>query len=627
VSSAGLAAAARPRLARGVLAAVVAAVSFALLAAGIRVAPAGDAPPFDPDEAAKISDAYYYHLLVDRRALDDPAWSEGFYARTTPTVGKLLFGAALAAAGERVEDLALQHGFDALWRDPAELRRHVPDAWLRTARLAAALCGALAAAALALVASGLGGLVAGVAAACLLLGHAGFARVSGQALTDAPLLFWLAAAPLVFAPALRALARPGGGPRGPRAVLALGLSAVLAPAGLVALAAGTKPNGALAAVAYALALAGAAFAGGRRGLARRLAGAAAVASLAAAAALALFVAANPYLYAEPLAKLVAGAAVWRDWMLKQQIDPGGALYGAGQQLALAVHLTLRSGELPLVRAFGDPGRWLGIGLFAAGVATLTARMTSAARRRDPAALVVAAWAATLVLGVALSLPIVRGKYLLPAYLPVCVVQALGAAALLRLPGRARAARDGERSAAGPGRTATPVAVGLGAALLLAPGSPLVDASLLHPILVPDAFRGARLAGYREGVAAHPDSPVRRYHLAIAYGVRGRFAEGASELEAALAGLAADGGDTSARVLRADALFGLAQYRAALGDREAAARALAEHLAELEGLRDAMRSHDPFVRAEFDVSIALRRDALQGHGEAAAAQRAGGARSP
>jgi hypothetical protein len=92
-------------------------------------------------------------------------------------------------------------------------------------------------------------------------------------------------------------------------------------------------------------------------------------------------------------------------------------------------------------------------------------------------------------------------------------------------------------------------------------------------------------------------------------MRGRYAEGASELEAALAGLPADGGDTSARVLRADALFGLARYRAALGEREAAARALAEHLAELEGLRDAMRSRDPFVRAEFDVSIALRRNAV------------------
>jgi hypothetical protein len=607
VSSAGLAAAVRPRLARGALAAAAAAASFALLAAGIRVAPAGDAPAFDPDEAAGISGAYYFHLLVDRRPLDDPAWSEGFYARTTPTIGKLLFGAALAAAGERVEDLALQRRFDALWRDPGELRRYVPDAWLRAARLAAALCGALAAAALALVAAGLGGLAAGVAAACLLLGHAGFARVSTQALGDAPLLFWLAAAPLVFAAALRALARAESGPRGPRAVLALGLSALLAPAGLVALAAGTRPDGALAAVAYALALAAAALAGGPRGLVRRLARAAAVGSLAAAAALALFVAANPHLHAQPLAKLAAGAAVWRDWMVKQQIDPGGALHGAGQRLALAVHLTLRSGELPLVRAFGDAGRWLGIGLFAAGVATLTARVTSIARRRDPAALVVAAWVATLVLGVALSLPIARARYLLPAYLPVCVVQALGAAALLRLPGRARATRD--RAAASPGRTATPVAVGLGAALLLAPGSPLVDASLLHPILVPDAFRGAGLDGYREGVAAHPDSALRRYHLAVAHGMRGRYAEGASELEAALAGLPADGGDTSARVLRADALFGLARYRAALGEREAAARALAEHLAELEGLRDAMRSRDPFVRAEFDVSIALRRNAV------------------
>jgi len=108
-----------------------------------------------------------------------------------------------------------------------------------------------------------------------------------------------------------------------------------------------------------------------------------------------------------------------------------------------------------------------------------------------------------------------------------------------------------------------------------------------------------------GGLAHPDSALRRYHLAVALGQRRRYAEGARELEAALARLPEDPGPTGAQVLRADLLLGLALFREALGDEPAAARARAAHLAALARLRDAMRSHDPFVRSEFDLVIELR----------------------
>src|SRR5262245_47634380 len=592
------------RTARWVLAAAAFAVSFALLASGIRVSGDADLPPFDPDEAAKLSDAYFYHLLLVQGGTRDPAWSAEFYSRTTPTVGKLVFGAVLASAGEDVGDLSLQRSFDALWRDPAALRARVPNAWLLIGRLASAFCGALACAALALAAAGLGGVAAGAAACALLLGHATFAQVSRLALTDALLLLWLAAAPLVFSPALRALSDAWNGPMDARRALLLGSLSVLAPALLVALAAGTKQSGALAGIAYGAALlAFAASSPPRAGVLRRIAEALAVGGLTAGLALVLFVASNPYLHEQPLAKLVEGIAVWRDWMVKQQLDPGGALYGTGQKVALAVHMTLRSRELPLVRALGSAGIWVGLALFGSGIAALANRIVS--RRADPAALIVAAWALALAVGIALWVPVVRSKHLLPAYLPVCLLQGLGAAAWLRLPARARFPGSA-RSAVASGRGATAVAVGLGAALLLAPGSPLVDASLLHPILVPDSFRGARLAGYRSGVEARPDSAVRRYHLAIAEGLRGRSADGGRELEPALAGRQADGGGTSAQVLRADLLLGLALFREANGEGDAAAQARADHLALLEHLRDGMRSRDPFVRAEFDLVIERRR---------------------
>jgi hypothetical protein len=138
---------------------------------------------------------------------------------------------------------------------------------------------------------------------------------------------------------------------------------------------------------------------------------------------------------------------------------------------------------------------------------------------------------------------------------------------------------------------------------LAPGSPLVDPALLHPLLVPDAFPRRALAGYRWAVAARPDSAVRRYHLGIALGRRRRHAEGAREFAAALERVPPPPCDASCEVLRADLLQGLARYREASGEAEAAAAAWAGYRAAVERLRGAMRSSDPFVRASFDLVLA------------------------
>jgi len=611
------------------LAALVFALALGALEAPIAVSPAGDAPPFNPDEAAKLADARFFSL-AGRGAWRDPAWSEHFYARTNPAAGKLVFGAALALAGER-PDGGLQGRFDALWRAPAELRREVPDAALRAGRRASACFGALACAALALVAASLGGLGAGLAAALLLLGHAVFATVSRRALTDSLLLLWIALAPLVFAAALRALrgAWSGAPGRRPGALL---LRAVLAPALVVALAAGTKPNGALLGVAYALALAAAALlpAAGA-GAARRLAAAAGVAAAASTLAFGLFVASNPYLWDAPWARLVEGGLAWRDWMVKQQLDPGGALHAAPEKVAFVAHAVLRSGDLALVRAFGAAGRWLGLALLGLGVAALALQIAGAARVAAPAlqiaraargaapaeaAVSVAAWAGVLAVGIASWIPIVRMQYALPVVLPACALQALGLAAAARAAaGALRGARRGAPPAGeaetlhaggqAPStvrRSAAAAAVALAVVALLSPASPLADASLLHPLLVPDSFAKERLAGYRQGVAAHPDSALRRYHLAVAYAARGRFPEAARELEDAIARLPAGAPDAPSPVLRAELLLGLARVEAAAGDAPAAARAFAAWRSAVAQLRDAMLSADPFVRSEFDLLL-------------------------
>jgi hypothetical protein len=615
------------------LAALVFAVALASLSR-IRVSAQGDEPAFYPDEASKLADARYAFLLLEPGGARDPAWSERFYARTNPPLGGYATGLALALAGQRVGDLALQDSFDALWRDPAALRRQVPDAWLAAGRRESALFGALACAALALAAASAGGVAAGAVSALLLLGHAGFDRFARLALSDSLLLFALALALLAFTAALRALAPSAGGagatgsrtPKtlGPRAAFAA--RTVLIPGACVAFAAAVKPNGALLGFAWALTLLASALLAARPpGPGPRLARALGLGAGAALVAFALFVALDPYLHRAPLAKLAESAAVWRDWMLKQQLDPGGALYAPLQRVALLAHATLRAKDLLLVRALGEAGRWLGLALFAVGIGSLA----GCATRRSPAgegapaapALAALAWSLALLFGIGAWLPIVRPAYLLPPVLAACLVQGVGAAEVARMiRGALRrgrwARRAGSDSAAresadlprawSPSRRAAAVALAAAIALGLAPVSPLVDASLLHPILVPDAMARPRLAGYERAALAHPESAVRRYHFAIALGLRGRYAEGAREFEAALALLPAHPPDAGAQVLRADLLLDLALFREALGEADAAARARARHLEALARLRDGMRTRDPFVLAEFDLMVESRR---------------------
>jgi 4-amino-4-deoxy-L-arabinose transferase-like glycosyltransferase len=594
-------------LARAALALGVFLAALACLCSRIEVSAERDSPPFYPDEASKLADARYGFLLFEPGGTRDPAWHERFYARTNPPLGRYAFGAAFALAGERIDDLSLEDRFNLGWREPDELRRHVPDTWLRIGRRTSAFFAALACAALALLAASVAGLAAGAASALLLLGNAQFDLFARLALTDSLLLFLLCFAALAFVPGLRAVAEAGSGrPRGSRA--SIGVRAAVVPGVCIALATGTKPNGALLGPAWALALLGVAVgSGSRRSLAKRLVGASVLGAATALVAFAIFVAANPYLYERPLAKLAESTLVWRDWMVKQQLDPGGAIYEPAQRLAQLVHSTLRARETPLVRAFGGAGRWLGLALFAIGVGGLARRAWAGARGAPEAsglpALAAVGWAISLLVGLVLWLPLARSPYVFPAYLAVCLAQGVAAADLARGLGHAIGALRGARRPVVPGPDAAPAALAIAVAVALAPGSPLVDPSLLHPLLVPDAFPRKALGGYRRAVEARPDSPIRRYHLGVALGRFHRHAEGAREFAVALQHLPPPPSDAATEVLRADLLQGLARYREASGALDAAAAAWDEYRVVVEGLRAAMRSTDPFVRASFDLVLA------------------------
>src|SRR5439155_1765407 len=158
---------------------------------GFRVVPGGERPPFEIDEAHKLSESYYYHLFFEQGAWRHADWQADFYARTNPPVAKYVFGAALAAAGLHVHDRRLQDDFAALWRTPDALRRKVPDAMLRVTRGVSVTYGALVCALLFWIGQRMAGLLAGILAASLLLANPSFLQTARGGLTDTILLFHL----------------------------------------------------------------------------------------------------------------------------------------------------------------------------------------------------------------------------------------------------------------------------------------------------------------------------------------------------------------------------------------------------------------------------------------------------
>src|SRR5438093_7939995 len=226
---------------------VVFVCALVYLAGGIRVRPGGDRPPFASDEAHKLSESYYYHLFFEEGAWRHPDWQADFYARTNLPVAKYVFGAALAAAGWHVRDHRLQEDFGALWRTRDGLRRKVPDPVLRVARGVSAAYGALVCALLFWIGQRAGGPLAGLLAALLLLTNPNFLAAARRGLTDTILLFHLTLIVPASLWSVRTLRERSGWGR-------LLATTALVPGLVVALATGSKMNGALTAPVYAASL-------------------------------------------------------------------------------------------------------------------------------------------------------------------------------------------------------------------------------------------------------------------------------------------------------------------------------------------------------------------------------------
>jgi len=592
------------------IAVAVFAGALVYLSAGSQVGAGRDVPAFDIDEAHKLAESYYYHLAFEQLDRSAPAWSEDFYARTNPPVAKYVFGLTLALAGHHVHDQSLQRDFDSLWGDPGRLRARVPDPMLRVTRATSLFFAALVCALLALIAGRVGGAVAAVLAPCWLLGNATFEFVARLGLTDSIMLFHLLLIVPVSWGALRAIDRfDRAAGSDPARWARLAVRTVVLPGAVIALAAGSKLNGAFAAPVYALTLlCGGWMGGGERRLSERLGNATLLIAATAVVSVACFVSINPSFHAQPLERALALPGVVENWMIKQQLSPGGGLFGLREKAATAGWVTLFSPYLALSRLGGSLGSLVGVLACGAGVVALSRSCLSRPRAEDPAAgerrrasVAVACWIVLVTVLVTVWAPLARVRYFLPPAVGVGILFGIGVAGVPALLRQAVGLlRDSRRPAVGRAWVAGVV---LALVLGIAVTYRIVDPTLLDPQRLGVAVNHESLQAYRDGASRHPGSSLRQRRLGVILMYAGDPLGAMDALTEALEALPAGTGDVEVSVQRAVTLFDLARASARAGEHERSLQALRDHLSLVNALRG--RARDPFVRREFDAVIAER----------------------
>ena len=588
---------ARVGFARGAL---VFAATLLFLEAAIQVGPDRDSPLFFIDEAHKLGETYYWHLFAEQHDFENPDWTGDFYARTNPPVAKYLYGASLSLAGFPVRDRQLQAEFETYWRQPAELRKQVPDAMLRVARRTSAAFAAATCALLFVIGWHAGGWFVGAGAVLLFIGHQMVQQQARLGVTDGVLLFFITAiAPATLLAARSLRAHLGSrGRRSPGVWIRLVLCSVVLPGVLIALAAGTKLTGALGAAVFAPGVVLALLAmDSPVSRTRRMGLALLTVALAGAVAVASFVAINPYYYHHPVSNLIETLRIYRDWTQVQQVEPGIGLFGLRERLAVVGQFGLRSATLPLAELLGRPGMWLTTLGFSAGIVGLVGRAAAGLRARDPEPAIVLLWILVCLIGITGWLPLTWERYLLLPYLSICLLTASGFAELAR----------GVRAAAGalPARrlpTGWVSACGVTVAvwLVVTFTSWVIAPELVHPSasIVVDSRR--QREWYLEALwRSRVDSVELLRNRALVLAHAGRHDEALPLLEEAVKRLSSE---RARPVRQAILLREIARSQQALGDDSAASASLRERASALRVLAGAMVSNESNIRDAYETAI-------------------------
>ena len=594
-----------------VVAGIVAIGAFLILGSGIQQA------AFHSDEAHKISETYYFSLFVGGH-LGAADWSDDFYARTNPPVGKYVMGMGLALLGHRITDLSLQRNFERHWEDPDALLRYLPRSTLLAARAVVSVFGVLCCVLVYVIGRMSGGIATGGIAALLLLGHPLFREFSRMAMTDVILLaFMTAVVALTLAQARGLESESDHGRRsrgGARPMIRWWVFAA-ATGVAIGLAAGTKLNGGLAGIFYGTAVLGMLLLLWLRGRPVRWWGYATATAGALAISLVFFVAVNPYLYTQPLEKMRHLLPVYEEWMLKQAVSPGDPLFLPTQKAAAVAYRYFLEPGLPL-RFF--PGSFqlpAGFLFFAVGVGVTTKRLVRGLTSGPlpVSAIVLIAWLGTYGLGITAWIPLSWPRYALPLAAVVMTFTAVGVVAVVTFVGsvgtRMLAAAKG-KSAAIRISPSTAAAGVLWAVLTIAVYYGLLRFDRLPPGML-HGFRQERLLHAYSRQVENPGIGVNALFnmgdLMLMKGAADRAAayylEGLDRVRRdQIAGYETKLPSVEWRTVRA---------LAAAGQPDRAKTVLRGHLRRLEAIRNGLSSGDAKVYAEFDRLIEDRKRLLGG----------------
>jgi hypothetical protein len=443
----------------------------------------------------------------------------------------------------------------------------VPDARIRITRATSVVFAAGIVTLLFIVGRRVSGTAAGLIAVLLLLGHPSFTMCVRRGLTDSILMFHLTLiVPLTLASAALLQRhwqeKRSGGPVRRWSVLLL--VTVLAAGTTVALAAGSKLNGALAGPSYVGGLVLAALlCTSTSPLWRRLALVSGISVLTAVVAVALFVAFNPYYHHDPFKRMAGVLDIWSDWMNVQQIIHSDSLFTIHQKITAAGYYSLCHASLPLSRLLetlhvGALSSGLTVLCFVVGLVYLASRCLPPPREipqprsaAEPAddrsrvdAAVVLCWVIVCTVGITMWLPLLWDRHLLPIYLTVSLTTAVGLAALPHGAMSIAALVVGTET----GRRARRIAFG-SLSVALAWIVLALTTWVITPMLLPDLTVWDDPAAFDADHAGDPNAPLFHDHTGVIFMHLGMNEEAADQFQSALSLIENGVGDRASAALR------------------------------------------------------------------------------
>ena len=377
-----------------------------LIAIGVTLWQKIEAAPFHIDEVAWTGYGYYYGLFFEKRDILSPDWHIIDARRDFP-VGKYLFGFGLKLLNYPILDLKVHDAFSRLWQDPYKLRDAAPPGLIMAGRKVAWFFSTLAVWLIYILTRRLGGILAGMVAAVLLIINP-LSVIFVQALTDTMLLSCLVGGALIVS-----AWRSGPERLSHRRIWFTAISTGL----LTGIAAGIKANGAILGIYLMLAIVWVCV----RKKTPPVSRASIIVSLiiAGMAAIAIFVGINPALYDNPCKEVLSYLQFKAGDVAHQQAYIGPAIRGASDKISMVIARTLLWGPyvpFPFVGLFALAGLWRLIGNFV--------------KKPFGGEITLLIWCAVMYGSVTLWIPLDWDRYYLPAVAAVATISAIGIVATL-----------------------------------------------------------------------------------------------------------------------------------------------------------------------------------------------------